>query len=141
MGFRVAVSPLDFRDEQYVLCDDRFVFTITPFEGFPQGIMGFSIIQREWAVWSVDQEITVGPYDPFTSGKQAYLSSLTLEADFASKARIMDEPYDQDDLAQAFIKVSTSSLRTIYTRLHLHSLTNMPSRTSKTTSAPPGKKS
>ncbi|KAF8428130.1 P-loop containing nucleoside triphosphate hydrolase protein [Tirmania nivea] len=99
----VAVSPLDFSEEQYVLCDDLFVVTIRPVEGFPQGYAGFSSAHRDWARWSLTDTVTMAPYDPFSAGKQAYLGSLDLEVGFASK-KITEEAYDQDDLAKVFIR-------------------------------------
>ena len=101
---RVATSPLDFREEQYVLCDDMFVVTIRPIQGFPQGFVGVSSAHRDWARWSLTDTVTIVPYDPFSAGKQAYLGNLDLEVGFASK-KITDEAYDQDGLANAFIKV------------------------------------
>lgn len=87
-----------------MLCDDLFVVTIRPVEGFQQGYAGFSSAHRDWARWSLTDTVMIAPYDPFSAGKQAYLGSLDLEAGFASK-KITEEAYDQDDLAKVFIKV------------------------------------
>ena len=103
-----------------MLCDDLFVVTIRPVEGFPQGYAGFSSAHRDWARWSLTDTVTMAPYDPFSAGKQAYLGSLDLEVGFASK-KITEEAYDQDDLAKVFIRVrfvpstTTSSLIGMFT--------------------------
>ncbi|KAI5810245.1 P-loop containing nucleoside triphosphate hydrolase protein [Peziza echinospora] len=99
----VAVSPLDFQEEQYVLCDDLYVVTIRPVEGFPQGYVGYSSAHRDWARWSLTDTVTIAPYDPFVAGKQAYLGSLDVEVGFASK-KITEEAYDQEDLSKAFTR-------------------------------------
>ena len=41
-------------------------------------------------------------YDPFAQGVQSYLMSMDVEVGFAGK-KSTDVPYDQDELAQAFI--------------------------------------
>ena len=45
-------------------------------------------------------------YDPFSRGGQAYLGSVDVEVGFAGR-KTTDVPYDQDDLAQSFVRVCT----------------------------------
>lgn len=115
-----------------MLCDDLFVVTIRPVEGFPQGYAGFSSAHRDWARWSLTDTVTMAPYDPFSSGKQVYLGNLDLEVGFASK-KITEEAYDQDDLSKVFIRVrftpstKTSNLIGMFT-----AFSDMCCRTTKT---------
>lgn len=59
-------------------------------------------------------------YDPFSQGGQAYLGSVDVEVGFAGR-KTTETPYDQDDLAQSFVRVSmmiryiTNNYFTIYT--------------------------
>lgn len=49
-------------------------------------------------------ELEVQPYDPFLQGAQTYLSNLDVEVGFAGK-KTVEAPYDQDELAAAFIHI------------------------------------
>lgn len=48
--------------------------------------------------------LTAEAYDPFSQGPQAYLHSLDVDLGFASLKKITDVPYDQDILADAFVR-------------------------------------
>lgn len=61
--------------------------------------------QRTWAQVALSDVVTVRMYDPFSQGGQAYLGSMDMEIGFASKTKRPDKPYDQDELAQAVVKV------------------------------------
>ena len=43
-------------------------------------------------------------YDPFAQGGTCYLGALDVEVGFASMKKSTDTPYDQDVLADVFIK-------------------------------------
>jgi vesicle-fusing ATPase len=43
-------------------------------------------------------------YDPFSQGGPAYIGSLDVEVGFASARKLVDAPYDQDELAALFVK-------------------------------------
>jgi vesicle-fusing ATPase len=101
----VAVSPHDFRNEQYVICDDQYVLSVKPTDDINPGYAGFSSAHREWAQWSLIDQVSIATYDPFAHGGAAYLGSLDVEIGFASK-KISDESYDQDDLTKLFVRVS-----------------------------------
>ncbi|KAK9371306.1 P-loop containing nucleoside triphosphate hydrolase protein [Lipomyces kononenkoae] len=98
---RLIVSPHDFRSDQYVIVDDQFVF-MTRADAMASGTAGASGVQREWAGWSLGQDVTIAPFDPFKNGSQAYLGSLDLEIGFNSRNKISDQQYDQDELAKWF---------------------------------------
>lgn len=48
--------------------------------------------------------LTAEEFDPFSQGARAYLGSLDVEVGFASAKKFTDTPYDQDVLADAFVK-------------------------------------
>jgi vesicle-fusing ATPase len=48
--------------------------------------------------------VHVQVYDPFVQGGQSYLGGMDLEVGFAGK-KTSDASYDQDELANYFIKV------------------------------------
>jgi hypothetical protein len=107
----VAVSPQDIppsRDgtDVLLLINDLFVFSARPLDGFPPGYMSMSDPQRTWANIGLRDSIKVQLYDPFSQGGQAYLGSADIEVSFASTKKRVEAPYDQDELAQAVIRVS-----------------------------------
>lgn len=65
--------------------------------------------QRTWANIGLRDAIKVQLYDPFSQGGQAYLGSADVEVSFASAKKRVETPYDQDELANAVIKVSLLS--------------------------------
>lgn len=54
--------------------------------------------------------VTAELYDPFSQGGQSYLGALDLEIGFASTRKVTDTPYDQDMLAEYFIKLYENQL-------------------------------
>ncbi|KAF3166831.1 transport between ER and Golgi ATPase protein [Orbilia oligospora] len=99
----MAVSPDDFREETYVILDERCVVTVRPAPSIPRGLIGLGNAQREWGQWGLQDRISVRRYDPFSSGKQAYLGSMDVEIGFATK-KVSEEQYDQDDLSKLVIR-------------------------------------
>ncbi|KAL1842422.1 hypothetical protein VTJ49DRAFT_5270 [Mycothermus thermophilus] len=109
-----AVSPNDFppnRDgtDLYIrlsgpILRGDYVVTARPTPGFPNGCISLSDPQRTWCGIGMMDEIVGELYDPFAHGAQAYAGSLDVEVGFASARKIIDTPYDQDELAALFIK-------------------------------------
>ena len=85
--------------------NDQFVLTARIYEGFAQGSLGLSDPQRTWAQISLQDVVKVQLYDPFTEGGHAYLGSVDAEVGFAGR-KFTENPFDQDELAQLFIKVN-----------------------------------
>ncbi len=81
-----------------------FVVTARPTPGFPDGCISLSDPQRTWCSVGMMDEIQADVYDPFASGASAYIGSLDLEIGFASPKKFVDAPYDQDELADLFIR-------------------------------------
>lgn len=110
-GNLVAVSPLDFSPAQdgndiYLLINGMYVFSARPIEACRPGEIGLTDPQRTWAGISTGPNdiVEVATYDPFSQGGQAYLTQVDAEVGFAGR-KAVDTPYDQDELAQLFIKV------------------------------------
>lgn len=55
-------------------------------ETFPQGVLGFSKLQRKWLNATLRQEIDVQPWDPSMDGREVYLSTLEVEVGELSTA-------------------------------------------------------
>lgn len=111
--YSVAVSPRDIprsRDgtDVPILVNGLYVFSARPMEGFPQGHISMSDPQRTWAQVALTDMVQVQLYDAFSQGSQAYLGSMDIEVSFAGRKRT-EVPYDQDQLAQTFIKVGLRS--------------------------------
>ncbi|EGE02082.1 hypothetical protein TEQG_01122 [Trichophyton equinum CBS 127.97] len=107
-GNLVAVSPRDIprsRDgtDVPILVNGLYVFSARPMEGFPQGHISMSDPQRTWAQVALTDMVQVQLYDAFSQGSHAYLGSMDIEVSFAGRKRT-EVPYDQDQLAQTFIK-------------------------------------
>ena len=81
-----------------------FVVTARPYNNFPPGQISLSDPQRTWAQISLTDTVNVEVYDPFSQGGHSYLGTMDLEVGFAGK-KSSDTPYDQDQLADYFIKV------------------------------------
>ncbi|KAK1761065.1 P-loop containing nucleoside triphosphate hydrolase protein [Echria macrotheca] len=109
-----AVSPNDFppnRDgtDIYVrltggIPAGEYVVTARPIPGFPDGHISLSDPQRTWCKVGLMDEVLGELYDPFSSGGPAYIGSMDLEVGFASLKKIVETPYDQDELAALFNK-------------------------------------
>lgn len=63
--------------------------------------------------------VKVQLYDPFSQGGQAYLGSADIVVGFASAKKRTEKAYDQDELAQAVIKVSPTRTECLETLLTL----------------------
>ncbi|ODV89559.1 hypothetical protein CANCADRAFT_32776 [Tortispora caseinolytica NRRL Y-17796] len=96
----LITSPSDLGEGEYVICDGRYVFTTKNHPGMSPGCVGASGSAREWAAWSLSQEVLVEPYNPFTQGRGTYLGSMDLEIGFNSRSRTSTDQYDQDALAK-----------------------------------------
>jgi len=103
------VSPRDFppsRDgsDLYILLNRQNVVTARPLEGFPPGRISLNDKQRSWCNVGMMDPLSAEIYDPFSRGGDVYLGSLDLEIGFASPKKFTDTPYDQDVLAEAFVR-------------------------------------
>ena len=76
----IIVSPRDFGPEcRYLLLENDYVFTMKVFDAFPPGELGTSVFHRRWANLSLNQEVRIRPYDPYSGGMNVYLGNLTLQ--------------------------------------------------------------
>ncbi|KAK4237671.1 P-loop containing nucleoside triphosphate hydrolase protein [Achaetomium macrosporum] len=110
-----AVSPNDFppnRDgsDLYIrltgnLLKGDYVVTARPTPGFPDGCISLSDPQRTWCNIGMMDEVLGEIYDPFSQGSAVYIGSMDVEVGFASAKKFVDAPYDQDELANLFVKV------------------------------------
>jgi vesicle-fusing ATPase len=78
--------------------------TARPIDSFPPGCISLSDPQRTWCDVGMMDPITAEAYDPFVQGAAVYLGSLDVDIGFASVKKITEVPYDQDVLAEVFIR-------------------------------------
>ena len=71
---------------------------------FPPGCISLSDPQRTWCNVGMMDKIVAETYDPFSMGGHAYLGSLDMDVGFASLKKTTDVPFDQDVLADVFIR-------------------------------------
>lgn len=57
---------------------------------------------RTWMQVALTDIVDAQSYDPFSQGSSSYLGTMDVEVGFAGK-KSTDKPYDQDELAKAFI--------------------------------------
>lgn len=101
----LIANPRDFKDGQYVICNNNFVLSVRTYDAFPPGSVGLNGNQRLWARLSLDEEVTVQPFDlTHTTGSQSYLGTMNIEIRFRNRAKATSVPFDQDELSETFIK-------------------------------------
>jgi len=100
------VNPLDFPDsvkhvEVQTMPGKAFVFSVKSHRDIPAGSIGFSLVQRKWAVLSLNQDIDVRPFTFDTN--QHTLVNIILEVDFLQKKSTTLDSYDSDAMAREFL--------------------------------------
>lgn len=81
--------------------DQTFVFTVKNAKEVAPGFVGFGMLQRKWAVLSLNQDVEVRPHQ-FDPVKDT-LATIVLEADFLMKKNTTLDPYDSDAMAREFL--------------------------------------
>ena len=109
----VAVSTRDLPSSRdgsdiLLLINKSYVVSARPLDNFPPGTIGLSEPQRSWMGVALTDQIQAEVFDPFADGNQAYIGSADIEIGFASTRKIVDTPYDQDELAKEVTRVSYS---------------------------------
>ncbi|XP_065834902.1 vesicle-fusing ATPase-like [Oscarella lobularis] len=115
MAMKVARSPSDTasltncvfvndseyeRISKYVKMNGNVLLTARGHPDMKPGTMGFSSIQRKWLTLSLNQQITL---EPFNFSGDFYISSMTVLVDFLTKPRgHQTETYDTDKMAPDF---------------------------------------
>lgn len=87
---RAIVSPADFTDDiKYIEVStgpgQHFVFAIHRAPEIPRLSVGFSLLQRKWATLSINQDLSVKPYNFNPSSSSECLCNIVLEVDFLQK--------------------------------------------------------
>lgn len=82
----------------------NYVVTARPTPGFPDGCISLSDPQRTWCQIGMMDEVVGEPFDPFRQGGPAYIGSIDVEVGFASTKKVVTAQYDQDELADLFVK-------------------------------------
>lgn len=101
----VIVHPNDFSEqvqhvEVYTSPHTKFLFSLAFYPGMTPGTVGFNLMQRKWAVISLNQEITLKPFQ-FSQRTQT-IGTIVLQVDFLQKKNATPEPFDTDKMAMEF---------------------------------------
>ncbi|KHJ32245.1 putative vesicular-fusion protein sec18 [Erysiphe necator] len=104
-----AVAPQDFPPSSdgtdlYLLLNGKYVVTARPLQGFPAGCISLSDPQRTWCDVGMMDPVIAENFEPFLQGPNTYLGAIDLEVGFASIKKVTETPFDQDILADIFIK-------------------------------------
>ncbi|XP_032582701.1 vesicle-fusing ATPase 1 [Drosophila sechellia] len=79
----------------------HFIFALERTVEVPSGYVGFSLVQRKWAMVSINQELEVRPYR-FDASSDV-ITCVSFETDFLQKKTVSQEPYDSDQMAKEFL--------------------------------------
>lgn len=71
-----------------------------------RGALGTSAMQRRWAQFSLNEQVSVKPYDPFATGVDIYLAMLKVEVGFLRKSTQITDDFDTEKMSEAFSNVS-----------------------------------
>ncbi|CDS07210.1 hypothetical protein LRAMOSA09733 [Lichtheimia ramosa] len=99
----VAIAPgqIDPR-EHYLLVNDQYIFTARQDHTMQRGALGTSAMQRRWAQFSLNEQVSVKPYDPFATGVDIYLAMLKVEVGFLRKSTQITDDFDTEKMSEAF---------------------------------------
>ena len=64
----------------------RYVFTLETDPGVPVGEIGFNIVQRKWAMLSLNQEVDVRPFEVQKSNM--FVANITVQTKFFSPKKL-----------------------------------------------------
>ncbi|OLY78342.1 Vesicular-fusion protein sec18 [Smittium mucronatum] len=109
----LAVSSRDFDKSTKYLLIDGCIFNVAQSNDLDSGLIGPSRIHRTWARLSLNQEVTVEPFDPFRNGKDVYLSNMEMEISFYSKAQEVRDVFDVVELSDVITKLFVFDFRGI----------------------------
>ncbi|KAI7877416.1 AAA-domain-containing protein [Lichtheimia hyalospora FSU 10163] len=99
----VAIAPgqIDPR-EHYLLVNNHYIFTARQDNTMQRGVLGTSAMQRRWAQFSLNEEVSVKPYNPFATGADIYLAMLKVEVGFLRKSAQNTDDFDTEKMSEAF---------------------------------------
>ncbi|KAJ3077532.1 transport between ER and Golgi ATPase protein, partial [Rhizoclosmatium hyalinum] len=69
----------------------------------PPGQVGVSNVQRQWALLSLNQDVNVAVYDPF-SDMNCYLSKVDLQISYIRKGVASEETFDGEDMSKTLLQ-------------------------------------
>ncbi|KAI9315985.1 P-loop containing nucleoside triphosphate hydrolase protein [Dichotomocladium elegans] len=98
----IAPGQIDPR-EHYILVNNTFVFTARHDNTMRKGVLGTSAMQRRWAQFSLNEEVSVVPYNPFSEGVDIYLATLKVEVGFLRKSSTVMDDFDTEKMEEAFL--------------------------------------
>lgn len=70
-----------------------------------RGVLGTSAMQRRWAQFSLNEQVSVKPYNPFATGVDIYLAMLKVEVGFLRKSAQNTDDFDTEKMSEAFSNV------------------------------------
>src|SRR4051812_39751224 len=71
----------------------------------PTRQLGMSNMHRRWASLSLNQEVSVVPYDPSFESQYHYLKDIELEVGFLAKYQDSNEQFDTVEMSDIFCQV------------------------------------
>lgn len=87
------------------MINGKYVLSARPHPQVQRGQIGLNDFQRTWMQVALTDIVEVEQYDPFRQGAQSYLGNMDIELGFAGTRPQQAPPFDQDELADAVIKV------------------------------------
>ncbi|ORY49371.1 AAA-domain-containing protein [Rhizoclosmatium globosum] len=78
----------------------------------PPGQVGVSNVQRQWALLSLNQDVNVAVYDPF-SDMNCYLSKVDLQISYIRKGVASEETFDGEDMSKTLLQSFNGLMLTV----------------------------
>ncbi|KAI8991630.1 P-loop containing nucleoside triphosphate hydrolase protein [Mycotypha africana] len=86
----------------YVIIDHEYVFSCRTDRNIQKGQIGINGPHRRWASFSLNQRVSVLPYDIYSEGMDIYLGNMKLDIDFFQRSMRLPDEFKEDEIAHAF---------------------------------------
>ncbi|KAL3854364.1 hypothetical protein ACJMK2_013636 [Sinanodonta woodiana] len=113
----VVMSPKDIDPEKvqhvevYTSPHMKFLFSVKTHPGIAPHTIGFNLMQRKWADFSLNQDLDVRPFQ--LDKRTQCIGTIQLEVDFLQKKTAGSELFDSDKMAQEFLMQFNSQAFTV----------------------------
>ncbi|ORZ30023.1 P-loop containing nucleoside triphosphate hydrolase protein [Catenaria anguillulae PL171] len=110
----VIVSPLDLdASVRYIVLNSAFVFSVKTDPSVQAGEIGTNQFHRKWAQLSLNQQVTVDPYDPIGLNVAIPGASMTFEITTAKKNQQIAEVIDADAIIKLILNNFVNQIFTV----------------------------
>ncbi|KAI9142196.1 P-loop containing nucleoside triphosphate hydrolase protein [Paraphysoderma sedebokerense] len=110
----IILSPVDFPATiKYVIVNQIFVFNVRFDTSVVPGEAGTSMLHRRWASLSLNQEVTVAPYDPFAQNIPISAYTLQFEVSTVRRGQVVTETLEASEMSSLIAQNFNGQLFTV----------------------------